>query len=415
MKIKNILTALVFLMSAMAVNAQKKNFSYKFYGQVRTDFFYNSRANNELVDGLLQLFPLDKKPDANGEDLNAVSNSSFYILYSRLGVDFSGPNIGKASTFGKLEADFRGTGSNFTNFRIRHAYLGMKWDKSKILLGQTWHPMCEELMPQVLNLSTGAPFQPLSRTPQIRYNYITNGWNLIGTLLWQSQFSSVGINNVRSTNYQKNSGIPEIYAGFNYRNNHWMFGAGVDMLSIKPRTESVMNATENGVTVEKIYKVDERITSLSYEAYLRYASSKWFIAAKSMIANNLTQTMMLGGFGVTEKDAVTGKQKYTPITYSTTWFNATYGTKWKPGVFIGYSKNLGSSKAILDEYGTGLNIDQLFYANADISYNLPNWKFGVSYSASTAWYGDVNKSNAKVQNTHTVTNHRIVGMVAFSF
>ena len=27
--------------------AQKKGFSYKFYGQVRTDVFYNSRANSE--------------------------------------------------------------------------------------------------------------------------------------------------------------------------------------------------------------------------------------------------------------------------------------------------------------------------------------------------------------------------------
>ena len=84
----------------------KKNFSYKFYGQVRGDLFYNSRANAEIVDGLFHLYPKDKNLDAEGNDLNATANGSFYLLYSRLGVDVTGPNIGKAVTTAKLEADF---------------------------------------------------------------------------------------------------------------------------------------------------------------------------------------------------------------------------------------------------------------------------------------------------------------------
>ena len=90
-----------------AGHAQKKNFSYKFYGQVRGDLFYNSRANAEIVDGLFHLYPKDKNLDADGNDLNATANGSFYLLYSRLGVDVTGPNIGKAVTTAKLEADFR--------------------------------------------------------------------------------------------------------------------------------------------------------------------------------------------------------------------------------------------------------------------------------------------------------------------
>ena len=52
----------------MAVSsfAQKNDFSYKFYGQIRTDLYYNSRANEETVDGLFYMYPKDEVLDENG-------------------------------------------------------------------------------------------------------------------------------------------------------------------------------------------------------------------------------------------------------------------------------------------------------------------------------------------------------------
>ena len=47
MEMKRNLLLLIGLCMAVCVQAQKKNFSYKFYGQVRGDLFYNSRANAE--------------------------------------------------------------------------------------------------------------------------------------------------------------------------------------------------------------------------------------------------------------------------------------------------------------------------------------------------------------------------------
>ena len=76
--------------------AQMKDFKFKFYGQIRTDFYYNSRANEETVDGLFYMYPKDKVRDADGNDLNSTSNSNFYTLYSRLGVDVAGPKLGTA-------------------------------------------------------------------------------------------------------------------------------------------------------------------------------------------------------------------------------------------------------------------------------------------------------------------------------
>ena len=60
--------------------AQMQDFKFKFYGQIRTDFYYNSRANEETVDGLFYMYPKDKVRDPEGNDLNSTPNSNFYTF-----------------------------------------------------------------------------------------------------------------------------------------------------------------------------------------------------------------------------------------------------------------------------------------------------------------------------------------------
>ena len=187
--------------------AQNKNFTYKFYGQIRTDLYYNSRANEETVDGLFYMYPKDIKEDADGKDLNATANGSFYTLYTRAGLDVTGPMLGKAKTSAKIEVDFRGSGTSYSMIRLRHAYLSLDWKKSGLLLGQAWHPLYGDVAPQILNLATGAPFQPFSRAPQIRYQYKVSDVRLTAAAIWQSQYLSAGPAG-KSQNYIKNSCVP---------------------------------------------------------------------------------------------------------------------------------------------------------------------------------------------------------------
>lgn len=388
--------------------AQKENFTYTFYGQVRGDLFYNSRANAETVDGLFYLYPKDHSYDADGNDLNATPNGSFYLLYSRLGVDVTGPDIGKAKTSAKLETDFRGSGSEWSILRIRHAYVNLDWETSAVLVGQTWHPLFGDVSPQMLNLCTGAPFQPFNRSPQIRYRYTSpKGLQLTAAAIWQLQYLSAGPNG-KSEEYIKNSCVPEFYVGADYKQTGWIAGAGMELLSLKPRLQSTVNG--------QVYKVNERVTSLSFEAHAKYTSRDWLVAAKTLLASNLTQTSMLGGYAVTAIDARTGEQSYTPYRHSMTWLNIVYGTKWKPGVFIGYMKNLGTGEAIAgDTYGVGLDVDRLFTTHWQLSYNLPHWKLGAEYTPSIAWYGNRNDADGRIRSTHSVTNHRLLGVLIYMF
>lgn len=407
---KKYLLLLPLLTLAIVANAEevqsKKGFELKLYGQVRADLFYNTRANAESVDGLFYSYPMDIKLDAEGNDLNDQDNSNMYLLYSRLGLDVKGPKLGSAKTSAKIEFDFRGSGTTLSLIRLRHAYFNFDWGKSSVLAGQTWHPFFGEVSPQMLNLNTGAPFQPFSRAPQVRYRFNHNGLQLTASAVWQSQFLSNGPDG-KSNKYIKNSCVPEIHFGADYKTSNLIVGAGADMTSLVPRTQSTIDGN--------VFKVNERITTVSGEVHAKYTTPMWYFAAKSTLASNLTQTSMLGGYGVCDIDPITGQQLYTPTYNSSSWVNVVWGKKWEVGAFGGYMKNLGTTKEVSSLIGTGVDVDQIVCGSAEVTYNLPHWRIGLEYNYTAAWYGDLNKANGKIVNTHSVDNHRIVASATFSF
>ena len=415
-KITLSLMAALVAVSGMAQIKLGKDVNLKIYGHVRTDIYYNSRDNVQSVDGLFHSYPKDEKFDANGNDINGSSSSNMYAVYSRMGFDFAGPMIGKAKTSAKIEFDFRGNGNdNLSALRLRHAYFNLDWGKNKLLVGQTSHPFFGEVSPQILNLNTGSPFQPFGRAPQIRYRHNSGALQLQAAALWQSQFKSHGptaadgTGNSRNQAPHKNANVPELALGLDYKANGWIVGAGIDMLSISPRVQA---KGEDGT-----YKVDERLTTVSYEAHVKYQKDKMFFAAKSTLGSNFTHTSMLGGYGIKSQDAKTGEREYTPFRNSSTWINIVYGKTWKPGIFLGYIKNLGTADEMISStvYGTGTNIDKLMTGTFELTYNIPHLKVGVEYNYTSAYYGKNDLKDGKVKDTHEVGNNRLVLSATYSF
>jgi hypothetical protein len=400
---------LLFSVTYLAYS-QKETFNYSFYGFVRGDFYYNSRQNIESVDGLFYLYPKDILKDADGKDLNTAPNSSFYSFTTRLGLDFKGPDVGAAKTTAKIESDFGGTTDINFMLRVRQAYVKFDWlGGSSLLLGQTWHPLFGEVLPNVLNLSTGSPFQPFNRSPQVNYQYRSGKIKWTASAIYQLIYTSAGPDG-KSEKYQKNAALPELYAGLDYKSGAFLVGAGADMLSIKPRMQTTVG--------ENTFKVNEHVTSFSYDLHAKYQINKWQFAGKTLLASNLTNSVMLGGFGVTEIDARTGEQKYVPFKHSTSWLNVVYGTKWQGLLYAGYTKNLGASKTLIDSdklYGVGVNIDRLLRLSFGLRYALPHWNIGVEYMLSNAAYGENDLNNGKVINTHDAVNHRIESTFVYSF
>ncbi len=389
-----------------------KKFNYDLYGFVRTDFFYNSRDCLAPFNDIFYLMPYDVELDPAGEDINDTSSAGVFAFITRVGLDIKGPKVGKATTTAKIEMDFGGYSDYNFLLRLRHAYVNMNWEEKchTLIVGQTWHPLFGTVMPYISNVSTGAPFQPFARSPQLRYEYRTNGWVFLAAALYQMQYTSSGP--IGSTNdYQIDSCIPELYGGFDYYSDGgFQFGGGIYSLSLAPRNTSEVG----GAT----YKVDELMTAVSGEVHLRYNNGKLNIGAQSIYASALDGMAMMGGYGVTSISGENEQQEYTALHNSTTWLNITYGTVWKPSIFVGYTKNLGSNEALISAdkiYGRGIDVDQLLGLNVGLTYNKPSWSVGVEGGTSTAWYGDLDLATGRVSNTHDVTNLRIVGNMTYFF
>lgn len=393
-----------------SMSAQKKGFNYKLYGFVRGDLYYDSRDNESVLNELFYLLPKDINLDPNGKDLNANPSAGFYSFTTRLGLDINGPSVWNAATSAKIEADFCGYSANSTLLRIRQAYVNFEWKRSALLLGQTWHPLFGNVLPNMLSLSTGAPFQPFNRSPMLRYQYGNNKFTATGAAIFQLIGLSTGPDG-KSMDYMRNGMLPEFFAGVDYTHNNFLVGVGAALISITPRIESKWN--------DAVYKVDECLTTATYMAQAKYSGRNFSLAAKTLYNQNGAHMLMLGGYGVSAESTIDGSREYTPFKVSSSWVSATVGSKYQAQAFVGYSKNLGTTAPLLDVtnnmYGMGLNVDQLINTNLGFVYTVPCWRLGLEYGCSTAYFGDLEYETGRVDNTHAVTNHRLLSTFCYYF
>ena len=434
----------LFTMGAFAQEKEKP--SFKFYGFVRNYACYDTRESLTSNSEQFYYMPKDIKLDANGEDLNAQDNIMLLSITTRLGLNVSGLEFLGSKTSAKIEADFAGFGTSNTVLRIRQAYAKMDWEHSKVLVGQAWHPAMGDMMPDVFSLETGAPFTPFSRTPQIRYDYETKNVKLTATALYQFQYTSYGPNGA-SFDYARNAIVPEMYFQGTIKSGGFMMGLGVDVLTLKPRTQynvtektivntPVVDANGNPVlditTEEPMYVQSTKETTKAYKSndqlmisvtptlFASYKKGNWGVKGRVTYAQNAAHMSMISGYAVTEK-LENGDWKYSSINSIGGWVDATYKLNLKKGYFTfccfaGYTKNLGCMNEIKDDiYMRGeKNMDYMWRVAPSILYTHNAMQIGVEYNPTTVGYGKPD-SKYNMSDVHAVTNHRICAMLKYNF
>ena len=434
----------LFTMGAFAQEKEKP--SFKFYGFVRNYACYDTRESYTSNSEQFYYMPKDIKLDANGEDLNAQDNIMLLSITTRLGLNVNGLKFLGSKTSAKIEADFAGFGTSNTVLRIRQAYAKMDWEHSKVLVGQAWHPAMGDMMPDVFSLETGAPFTPFSRTPQVRYDYETKNVKLTATALYQFQYTSYGPNGA-SFDYARNAIIPEMYFQGTIKSGDFMMGLGVDVLTLKPRTQynvtektivntPVVDANGNPVlditTEEPMYVQSTKETTKAYKSndqlmisvtptlFASYKKGNWGVKGRVTYAQNAAHMSMISGYAVTEK-LENGDWKYSSINSIGGWVDATYKLNLKKGYFTfccfaGYTKNLGCMNEIKgDIYMRGeKNMDYMWRVAPSILYTHNAMQIGVEYNPTTVGYGKPD-SKYNMSDVHAVTNHRICAMLKYNF
>jgi len=407
MLLKNIFTFLLFV-SSILVFAEEPTEKFKFYGFIRNDFYYNSRQNVESVDGVFHLYPKPITFNTENEDINATPQAELLSVSTRFGVDIKGTPILGAKSSAKIEADFSGFSSNYYVVRIRQAYFHLNWEKTELLIGQTWHPLFGSVLPTAPSLNAGAPFQPFNRSPQIRIKQnLSHSLSLTAAATYQMQYTSQGP--LGSSNlYLKKALIPDLFLGAENKTSHWTSGIGVDVKTIKPDIEN--------------------LTSMSAVIYTQYSNSIFQLKAKALWGENMSDHLMLSGYGVSKLNSdSTSAIEYTNFNIVSTWINAVYGTKIQGGLFVGLSQNLGTNKELtagsdghFTAYGSGfytesqLLLDRLYRIAPHISYNLPNLKIGLEYDFTSVKYGTL-KNKGRIADPYTLNNHRVVTSMCYFF
>ena len=408
---KRVLSALVLALCVSIGFAQDKVVKAEIYGFIRNYFTYDSRSCVQSNEGLFNMLPNDVNYGSTGEDLNAIPSVRFLSMTTRLGLNVTGPEIWGAKSIAKIESDFCGASSGTAfNLRIRQAYAKLAWEKSDLLVGQAWHPMSGDLMPEVFSLATGAPFNPFNRSPQVRYNYAPiKGLSFTAAALYQYQYTSVGLDGKTSNTYQRNAMVPELFVGMTAKGKMLTGGLGVNASTVAPRV------------VAGDVRVDERLTSYSAMVFGSLKVSDLSVRAKAMYGQNTSHMQQPTGFGIVETFD-NGVNNYESMQLGSAWLTMMYGKKLRYGFFAGWMKNFGSAGKDFLVVDDKLNLvvrnntymDQAYRFSPIVTYKVQNMQIGLEYEHTAAAYGDYQPSGM-VTDTHWVANHRVCVMLKYDF
>ncbi len=414
-----------FLLLCASLAAQEKPATIKLYGFVRNYFAFDTRESVSGTEDFFYYVPKDYNM-VDDVDLNAQPTFRFAALTTRLGVDIKGYEFDGFKIGGKIETDFYSGVSGVTGtaqLRLRQAFATIGKGDWQVTAGQTWHPMAAD-MPDVFSLNTGAPFGPFSRTPQVKFDLsLSNALSLTAAAIWQMQYTSAGPAGA-SANYIKYGMTPEAYLGLNITAGGFTARVGGDLLSIKPRWNDGKK------------KVSDRITTISPFIYLQYKSGLFSAKLKTIMAQAGEHMNLNGGYGICEVKE-DGSYRYTPTQNSSTWVSLMYGKKTQAILFGGFVKNFGTIEQLYG-YKNGYapasnlyfsknsfsNMNMMWRVTPTVIHNIGKFAIGLEYELTSIQYGDYKTVNGVKSlgdwglahdNLHWITNHRVQGLVKFTF
>ena len=373
--------ALLALAVAQVGLAQEET-SATLYGYVRGEFAFDSRQVVAAREGnyIDLASPVNK---VNGKDLNANPNFNGWGVESRLGVKIAGPEFFGMQSSAVIESHFFGSSdASINTLALRHAYVKLSNDNVEWLVGQFWHPMfVTNVSPKTYNFNAGSPFQPFNRSPQIRFSTKGNA-RLTLAAITERDFASVG-------GKANLSALPAFHAQLQFGNDDkFVGGFGVNYKSLKTGLRGDYIGAFNFLAYAKA-KLGE---STAWQVYGNYGQ-------------NPSELLQLGAVGTD----VNGKWKNNNVLALWTEFYGDFTPSFEWGIFGGYTKNFGFSKAT--------TVSAAKFDGAVSSWRISprlGWKSGntkltteLDYTSSSYGYYDVNGKSKNLPTDATAGNFRV--------
>ncbi|MFM2439737.1 MAG: hypothetical protein RLZ16_736 [Bacteroidota bacterium] len=388
-----------------------------FYGFIRHDVNYDSRQTVFVREGQLPLYPKDKDM-VGGKDYNKKSQLNMLGVLTRVGVKFVGPDLLNTKITGQIEGDFFGQADvNIGQFRIRHGFVKLDWEKAALTIGQTWYPLfIPEVFPGAVNINTGIPFAQFGWAGQIKYTkQLDAHLNLSLTAYKPREFGVPSVNPLETTNAPSmNATMPQLNAHLQYKAVKFLAGAQVDYSVLNPYTKyaSAGSATINSIN-------EEKVSSLSFMAYAKLTAKRFTLKAQGLLGQNTYEWVMMGGY-YGYKNA-NGLETYQPAKTKAVWLDiAGTGKKVVPGLFFGFSSNDGADAGATAAYGraigiSGRGIKNLSRISPRIEFFHNKLKFGTELEFTTAKYGTRSSAGIVSGATEAITNARFTFSTVYTF
>lgn len=382
-----------------------------FSGYLKSEYWWDTRQIFGLRENEYLLYPLDVACDTSGQDTNATGQFNDSIIQSRVRADFSAPVIYNIKPKAVFEADFFGTPVTLPVFRPRHIYTTLSSGHLTVLAGHTWHPLfIEDCFPDTVSFNVGAPIEVYGRQSQLRIIFDYKGFEWFVAAMAQLETPSDGPVGAASQ-YLRNGMIPNLHMQMAYRFKQGsLVGAGVDFLHLVPRL----------VTNDNVY-AQEYVDAGRAAVFGKLKYKDWVFKAKGIYAENGYDIEMLGGYGVTHIDPVTDHRNYTPTRAVAVWGDFSLRKRFEPGIFVGWTKNIGTSKPIIQMtgqenllYTRASNIGTIVRVSPRARWYVDPCVIACEFEYTRATYGTINNF-ARPCDTHPTVNIRVLGAVYYTF
>lgn len=376
------------------------------YGYVRMNPFFDTRQVVGPRDTDFLFFPQPCVSDCRGKDLNDRPVFTMLPIETRVGWKFTGPDAFCAKAWALIETDFLGViDPDIAGLRMRHAFFELDAERWKVRFGQYWHPFfVDDCRARTISFNLGAPYGPYAFPPQIRLTWkVTDTVDLIVAALSELEFRSDGPVGP-DTKYIRNAVVPEFHLQTQVRPRpDILIGAAVDYKRLVPRLvndfDCIVHESVNTVIAELVFAKNWPTISLYTEL---------------LYSENPRDLQMLGGYAVS---SISGQDRrtYEPLRFVSGWIDVeTTSDSVRPGLFIGFAKNFGTSQPIfLDEngnaitYGLGNDINYSLRISPRIWFYAKPVSFAAEIEVSTAAFGTFDRF-AVPRDTTAVTNARFL-------
>lgn len=397
------------IFSSVGKEVPDKIFRWGVTGYIKNESYFDSHQDVGAVQDQFFLYPRRPRPDSCGRDINNKGHFNMLAIESRIRGEVAGPKIFKANTFGVLEVDAwaEGVGLSIGRIRLRHAFMYFEWLDKSILLGQYWHPLYNtDCFADTVQFNGGSPFDPYAREAQIRLTKKFGNMTLL--LAACSRGTSIidgplALAEQTQGAYIRNGIMPNLNAQVHTTIYDHLFGIVVDATRLVPRL----------ATKDDRLRVSESLVSFTILGFASLNWPKFTLNLKGIYSQNGYGYLLISGYAIHCIDKYTNENVYTNTQCLSAWADMYYKHPVvQPGLFIGYTKNIGACKSIVLDpnqetvfAGDQEDIDYIFRFSPRVRWLKQPFILAVECDLTQAAYGTITNTG-RVKDAVPVNNFR---------